>query len=119
MIESVYYQDYRNLMLVIVDNGSRDKTADYVSKLLNEYSGIEYYVIRLPKNYGYTGGNNRGATYSINRGAEYLFFMNDDVILLDKNLITVLVKSLEIDKRLVLYNHSLLIGMDQLIADLG
>ena len=100
MIESVYYQDYRNLMLVIVDNGSHDKTADYVLKLLNEYSGIEYNVIRLPKNYGYTGGNNRGAVYSINRGTEYLFFMNDDVILLDKNLITVLVKSLETDQKL-------------------
>ena len=100
MIESVYYQDYRNLMLVIVDNGSRDKTADYVSKLLNEYSSVEYHIIKLPKNYGYTGGNNMGAIYSISRGAEYLFFMNDDVILLDKNLIAVLVKSLEIDKKL-------------------
>jgi hypothetical protein len=30
-------------MLVIVDNGSHDKTTYYTSKLLNEYSGIEYY----------------------------------------------------------------------------
>lgn len=67
-----------NLMLVIVDNGSHDKTPVYLSELLNNAT-LEHYIIKLPKNHGYTGGNNIGAVYALHHGADFLFFMNDDI----------------------------------------
>jgi len=93
MIKSILNQDYPYLMLIIVDNGSRDKTPIYFSKLLNDAT-LKHHIIKLPKNYGYTGGNNVGAVHAVHQGADNLFFMNDDVILLDKNLISVLVDRL-------------------------
>jgi GT2 family glycosyltransferase len=94
-IESILRQDYPNLTLIVVDNNSRDGTIDYIRKLLSRGSRIDFRIVRLPRNYGYTGGNNRGAVYSISHGEEFLFFMNDDVILLDRDLISVLSKRLE------------------------
>jgi GT2 family glycosyltransferase len=70
-------------MLIIVDNGSHDKTSIYLSELLNNVT-LEHYIIKLPKNYGYAGGNNVGALYAIHRGADFLFFMNDDIILFNR-----------------------------------
>jgi GT2 family glycosyltransferase len=94
-IESILRQDYPNLTLIVVDNNSRDGTIDHIRKLLSRRSHIDFRIVRLPRNYGYIGGNNRGAVYSIFHGAELLFFMNDDVILLDRDLISVLSKRLE------------------------
>jgi len=100
VIESILRQKYPNFMFVVVDNGSLDDTASYAKNLLSNYSHVDFHVIKLPRNYGYAGGNNAGAVYSILHGAEYLFFMNDDVVLLNENLITVLLKALEEDESL-------------------
>jgi len=100
VVESILKQDYSNLMLVVIDNGSRDTTIDYIINVLSHYPHIEFHIVKLPKNYGYTGGNNRGAVYSIVHGVGYLFFMNDDVILLNENLLTELVRALERDESL-------------------
>jgi GT2 family glycosyltransferase len=99
MVESILSQDYTHLMLTIVDNCSHDKTSIYFRELLNG-AAVEHHIIKLPKNYGYTGGNNVGALYAIRHGANFLFFMNDDIILLDKNLISVLVNRLLENKNL-------------------
>jgi len=99
MIKSILNQDYPHLMLIIVDNGSHDKTPAYLSELLNNAT-LEHYIIKLSKNYGYAGGNNAGALYAVHRGADFLFFMNDDIILLDGNLISVLVNRLMEDESL-------------------
>jgi GT2 family glycosyltransferase len=99
MIKSILNQDYPHLMLIIVDNGSHDKTPIYLSELLNNVT-LEHYIIKLPKNCGYAGGNNVGALYAVRHGAEFLFFMNDDIILLDRNLVSVLVNRLMEDESL-------------------
>jgi len=99
MIKSILNQDYPDLMLIIIDNCSQDNTLKYIKKLLNDGS-IEFHIIKLARNYGYAGGNNRGAIYSIFRKAEYLFFMNDDIILLDNDIIKTLVKKMNEDKKL-------------------
>jgi GT2 family glycosyltransferase len=99
MIKSILNQDYPHLMLIIVDNGSHDKTPIYLSELLNNAT-LEHYIIKLPKNCGYAGGNNVGALYAVRHGAEFLFFMNDDIILLDRNLVSVLVNRLMEDESL-------------------
>jgi len=46
-------------MLIVVDNDSHNGTPIYFKKMLNDVA-IEHFIIRLPKNYGYTGGNSIG-----------------------------------------------------------
>jgi GT2 family glycosyltransferase len=98
MIESIFRQDYPNLTLIVIDNHSQDNTLAYLEKLISDHASTEFHMIKLAKNYGYTGGNNRGAMYAHLHKVEYLFFMNDDIILLDKNLITTLIENLEKNK---------------------
>jgi GT2 family glycosyltransferase len=69
-----------------------------LEKLISDHASTEFHIIKLAKNYGYTGGNNRGAMYAHLHEVEYLFFMNDDIILLDKSLITTLIENLEKNK---------------------
>ena len=98
VVESVLTQTYPWLDLIVVDNGSSDSTYEVFRDVCIAYDNC--HVLRLPRNYGYTGGNNRGAIFVMSRKPEYLFFMNDDVILLGSNVIDVLVKALEADDSL-------------------
>jgi len=77
VLESVFKQDYQDSEILFIDNGSGDGTPDYVENKCKEHGKCR--VLRLGKNYGWSGGNNRGALLA--KDANYLFFMNDDVIL--------------------------------------
>lgn len=57
--------------MLLVDNGSRDGTA----RIGESFTGVQ--VHRLGRNYGYTGGNNRGAELA---KADLIVFLNQDVI---------------------------------------
>ncbi|MEM4005300.1 MAG: glycosyltransferase family 2 protein [Desulfurococcaceae archaeon] len=77
VLESVFRQNYLDSEIIIVDNGSSDGTPDYVENTCKKHSNCK--VLRLRRNYGWSRGNNLGALLAKN--ANYLFFMNDDVIL--------------------------------------
>jgi GT2 family glycosyltransferase len=71
-LRSVLDQDFgRPYEVLFVDNGSRDGTADAAAA----FEGVELH--RLDRNYGYCGGNNRGAAFA--RSA-LLVFLNQDVV---------------------------------------
>jgi len=89
-VQSIFDQSYPNVEVIFVDNGSSDGTPDYLETIAKGKRNCK--VLKLKKNYGWSGGNNRGAVLA--RDSEYLFFMNDDVILLDKNLIGKLVEAM-------------------------
>ena len=61
------------LEVVVVDNASDDDTISYIS---NNYP--EIYLIASDRNLGFGRGNNRGIKYSIDRGADYIFLLNQD-----------------------------------------
>lgn len=64
--------------IIVVDN---DKESNLGSKLRNEYKEVKY--IKNPRNLGYGGGNNLGASYA---QGEYLFFLNPDTIVFPKTV---------------------------------
>lgn len=64
--------------LIIVDNASTDETETYCCKLMKEYSFIKYY--RLNENKGGAGGFSYGMKKAIERGADYIWAMDDDAI---------------------------------------
>lgn len=67
---------YTNYKIIVVDNGSEDNS---VLKLTKEFQGIE--ILSLDRNYGFTGGNNRGIKYAIEKyNPENLLLLNNDTI---------------------------------------
>lgn len=72
-LRSVRALTYPNLGLVVVDNASRDGSADLVPELLPGAT-----LVRSPSNTGYTGGNNRAVRVALAQGADYVLFVNND-----------------------------------------
>jgi GT2 family glycosyltransferase len=64
---------YPNLTIVVVDNGSTD---DSVSRIKVAYPNI--LLRRNERNLGFAGGNNVGMRYALERGADYIWLLNND-----------------------------------------
>ena len=94
------HTDGFSLDLVIVDNAS--KVPFVLSKdALRQAQGKNgnVHVIRSEDNTGFTGGNNMGAEYALQKGADYILIINNDTIVdpdLVKNLLEVLDSSSKI-----------------------
>ncbi|MCD6242832.1 glycosyltransferase family 2 protein [Candidatus Bathyarchaeota archaeon] len=93
VLHGLLAQDYSNLKIFIIDNGSTDNTVDYVKIKGNGY----FKILHFKKNLGWSGGNNRGAILC--RKSSFLFFINDDVIL-ENNCVRELVNFLNKEKTL-------------------
>ncbi len=74
---------YSNVELLLVDNGSSDKSVDIVRK---NYENVR--IIELGKNIGFSQGNNLGVLYS---NGDYIALLNMDTVV-DENWLTELVK---------------------------
>jgi GT2 family glycosyltransferase len=92
LFNSIKIQKYVNYEVVIIDNGSQDGTPQLFEALIKEFK-IPGRIIKLKKNYGWSGGNNRGAVYC--KDSDYLFFLNDDALLLSENVLIRLVEYFE------------------------
>ena len=77
--------------VILVDNASTDKSVEYV---YNKFPWVK--ILQLTKNYGYTGGNNKGVGLA---RAELIVFLNNDTIV-DKNWLYELVKTINSDSRI-------------------
>ncbi len=84
-LESIRESDYKNMEIVVVDNGSSDGSKDYLSDL--KY--IKY--VDLPENTGFTGG--QLAALEVANG-DYLALINSDAVIAH-NWVSVLVEYLE------------------------
>lgn len=77
-IESVLNQSYKDLTLVIVDNGSHDGSKAIMEAYAKKDTRVRN--IYREKNYGYTGGVNPGMELAIQEGADYVAPFNNDAI---------------------------------------
>lgn len=64
--------------ILVVDNASTDGTYEYVKKLLDQNSQIFYY--KRPENTGGSGGFSWGVKKAYERGADFVWGMDDDAI---------------------------------------
>jgi GT2 family glycosyltransferase len=64
--------------VIVVDNGSKE---DDASKIREAFPQIT--VLRSEANTGWSGGNNIGAWHAIGQGAQWIFLLNNDTVLLD------------------------------------
>lgn len=73
---SIIEQDYSNVELIVVDDGSTDNTADVAEHVLSKHAG-EHMLIRQ-ENLGVSAARNRGIDYS--NGEFYICIDPDDVL---------------------------------------
>ena len=66
---------YRNFEVILVDNGSEDKSG---TKLKSEFPEIE--LIQSKTNLGFTGGNNLGMEHALYKQFDYILLLNNDTI---------------------------------------
>jgi len=77
-IESIFNYTEIHFQLIVVDNGSTDKTIDYLTNIKkNAPSTSSIKIIKNGKNLGFAAGNNQGL--SLAKG-EYIVLINNDVV---------------------------------------
>jgi GT2 family glycosyltransferase len=74
--DSLLTSHYENARFVLVDNGSTDGSAAFVREQYGHDPRVE--ILELPKNHGWSGGNNAGMRRALDAGAEYVFLLNND-----------------------------------------
>ena len=85
-LESLKKVSYSNYTIIVADNNSSDNSVETIN---TEYPNIP--VVKLDKNYGYAGGNNRAFNSLKEDKTEYVIFLNNDTIV-DKNFIFPLIE---------------------------
>jgi GT2 family glycosyltransferase len=89
-IESVQNIDYPNLNIIIVDNGSTD---DSVERLQTALENV--LLLASNRNRGFAGGMNLGVSEAIEAGTDYVWLLNNDVVVDDTTVLTQLINKLE------------------------
>lgn len=92
-LDSVFQTNYPNFEVVLVDNGSKDGSMEYLSKLYEQKNRFK--IICLDKNYGFAEGNNIGFV-SADSNSKYIAILNNDMEV-DINWLSSLVEGMEID----------------------
>lgn len=103
-IESILNQSYRNWELIIIDDGSTDKTEALVSVYLNPNSNIRY--IKNDKNLGIQRSLNKGLSLAI---GEYIARIDDDDEWVDTDKLKNQVEFLEKNKEYVLVGTGVIV----------
>lgn len=83
-------QDYPNCKIAVSDNGSTDNSTQW---LKTAYPDIK--VLENNKNLGWSGGNNVGIKYALQRQAKYILLANNDLSIDNTRVISNLVCDLE------------------------
>jgi GT2 family glycosyltransferase/glycosyltransferase involved in cell wall biosynthesis len=78
-LESLVNTDYRNLDLLVVDNGSRPAERDAAAALLGAHQQAR--VLPLEKNCGFTGGCNAALADLFSRACDYVLLLNQDTVI--------------------------------------
>lgn len=77
-INSILAISYSNYKVLVVDNGSLDNSINKLKEMINS-DKVNY--LQLDKNYGFTGGNNRGIEFLQKEyNPDYILLLNNDTI---------------------------------------
>jgi len=92
-LSSLLRQTYKNFEIIIIDNGSTDKSLDLIYKYSLKFSlsNIKVHVISLKRNIGYSAAITLGAMLS---NGKYILVANNDVIF-EENYLKNLVENIE------------------------
>lgn len=78
-LDSILQQTHPVDAIVLIDNGSTDNTIDALNEQNHLFNGLLHYV-RLEENIGPAAGFLKGMQYAEEKGFDWLWIMDDDVI---------------------------------------
>jgi len=87
LFESLKKQKFRDWKLIILDNGSSDKTVEKIKEQLKEgrletnYSVVDVELVEGEKNLGFAGGHNYLFTHNQSSSTNYVLLLNQDMYL--------------------------------------
>lgn len=84
-LESLQDLTYPNYSIIVVDNASEDDSVNQLKALFPEVITLE-----SAENRGFAGGNNLGIKYAMNHGADYVWLLNNDTVVHEKALSTLI-----------------------------
>jgi hypothetical protein len=100
-LTSLQRQLYKNIEIIVVDNGSKDDSPDKLEKDFFESTLIT--ILRLPENSGFVGGSNRGIREALLKKCSLIFLLNNDTIA-DEALLDEMVKVVMSDPKCGIVN---------------
>lgn len=92
-LQSLIQEGYPNLEILIVDNGSRDRSVPIIREMQ-----FPVRILQTGSNLGFTGGNNFGLEEARRMNARYVCLLNNDTTL-EKGAIKALVDAAEANPR--------------------
>ncbi|MDT8304978.1 MAG: glycosyltransferase family 2 protein [Anaerolineae bacterium] len=103
-LASLERSHYANHRVVVLDNASSDGSVAAIHEM---FAAVE--VVSLEENRGYAGNNNVGIVAAMERGADWIFVLNEDTIV-EADCLTHLVAAGESDRRIgivgpTVYHH--------------
>jgi GT2 family glycosyltransferase len=111
-LNSLRNQTFLDFEIIVVDNGSKDASVEYVE---SQFPGFAH-ILRNPENRGFSGGNNQGIKEA--RG-QYIALLNNDARA-DSGWLKELVKAAEADHRAgMLASKIYLQGQPKVIDNVG
>jgi len=75
-IQSIEGNQYPNIQIVVLDNASMDGSVDAIK---TRYPHVS--ILELNENKGYAGNNNVGLEFAIKLNPDWIFVMNEDIVL--------------------------------------
>ena len=75
-LDSVLAQTYANIRVILVDNASGDESVVFARARHGHDPRFE--TLCLPRNLGWSGGNNAAMQRALDAGADYVFLLNND-----------------------------------------
>lgn len=93
-LESLKQVTYPNYEILLVDNGSTDKSVEYFRELYPEID-----IIKNEKNLGFAEGNNVAIRKVVERETKYILLLNNDTVV-DKNFLDELIHIAESDQNI-------------------
>ncbi len=79
-VESVIHQSYKNTQIILIDDASKDGSADEIQKLENQYPFLE--IVLLPANLGNCKAFN--IAFKLAKGKYIIDFATDDIMMFDR-----------------------------------
>ena len=89
-LKGLFTQSGVNHEIVVVDNGSTDNSGD---RIRSEFTDVE--VIQSQENRGFSGGHNLVIRHAMDLDADYVWLLNNDVVIHDTLLLRNLVEEAE------------------------
>lgn len=103
-LRSLDRSDYSRHQALVLDNGSTDGSVEAITA---EFPDVD--IISLQNNRGYAGNNNVGIQAAMDRGADWVFVLNEDVVI-SEDAISSLIREAENDPHVgilgpMVYHH--------------